>query len=87
MDDDELEDILADVEDVANGVIVDVEHMELMEPLTEAISELEDELQDFYSTSTRNAVINKMTVDELKKFIATLKSMTDSIRKMKESAT
>ena len=87
MDDDELEDILADVEDVANGVIVDVEHMELMEPLTEAISELEDELQDFYSTSTRNAVINKMTVDELKKFIATLKSMTDSIRKMNESAT
>jgi len=85
MDDDELEDILADVEDVANGVIVDAEHMELMEPLTEVVSELEDELQDFYTTSTRNAVINKMTVDELKKFIATLKSMTDSIRRLKES--
>ena len=42
MDDDELEDILADVEDVANGVIVDAEHMELMEPLTEVVSELED---------------------------------------------
>lgn len=87
MDDDELEDILADVEDVANGVIVDTEHMELMEPLTEVVSEVEDELQDFYTTSTRNAVINKMTVDELKKFIATLKSMTDSIRRLKESAT
>jgi len=83
MDDDELEDILADVEDVANGVIVDVEHMELMEPLTEAISELEDELQDFYTTSTRNFVINRMTVGELKNFIEVLKNVTDSICKMK----
>ena len=82
--DNDLDDILADVEDVANGVIVDAEHMELMEPLTEVVSELEDdELQDFYTTSVRNAVINNMTVDELKRFIATLKSMTDSIRKMK----
>ena len=83
MDDDELEDILADVEDVANGVIVDAEHMELMEPLTEAISELEDELQDFYTTSTRNFVINRMTVGELKNFIEVLKNVTDSICKMK----
>ena len=83
MDDEELEDILADVEDVANGVIVDVEHMELMEPLTEAISELDDELQDFYTTSTRNFVINRMTVGELKNFIEVLKNVTDSICKMK----
>lgn len=82
-----MDDYLADIEDVTNGLIVDMEHAELMSPLTEVVSELEDELQDFYTTSTRNAVINKMTVDELKKFIATLKSMTDSIRKMKESAT
>ena len=85
--DEKLDDYLADIEDVTNGLIVDMEHAELMSPLTEVVSELEDELQDFYTTSTRNAVINKMTVDELKKFIATLKSMTDSIRKMKESAT
>ena len=83
MDDDELEDILADVEDVANGVIVDAEHMELMEPLTEVVSELEDELQDFYTTSTRNFVINRMTVGELKNFIEVLKNVTDSICKMK----
>ncbi len=85
--DEELDDYLADIEDVSNGLIVDMEHAELMSPLTEVVSEIEDELQDFYTTSTRNAVINKMTVDELKKFIATLKSMTDSIRRLKESAT
>ena len=85
--DEELDDYLADIENVSNGLIVDMEHAELMSPLTEVVSELEDELQDFYTTSTRNAVINKMTVDELKKFIATLKSMTDSIRRLKESAT
>ena len=61
----ERETMLNDI--IETGVIVDAEHMELMEPLTEVASELEDELQDFYSTSTRNAVINKMTVDELKK--------------------
>jgi hypothetical protein len=84
--DDELENLLADIEDVASGRIIDQEHAEFMEPLTEVVSELEDELQDFYTTSTRNAVVNNMSVDELKKFIATLKCMTDSIRKMKESA-
>ena len=84
--DDELENLLADIEDVASGRIIDQEHAELMEPLTEVVSELEDELQYFYTTSTRNAVVNNMSVDELKKFIATLKCMTDSIRKMKESA-
>jgi hypothetical protein len=85
--DDELENLLADIEDVASGRIIDQEHAELMEPLTEVVSELEDELQDFYMTSTRNAVVNNMSVDELQKFIATLKSMTDSIRRLKESAT
>ena len=85
--DEELDDYLADIEDVSNGLIVDMEHAELMEPLTEVVSELEDELQDFYTTSTRNAVVNNMSVDELKKFIVSLRNMMDSIRKMKESAT
>lgn len=62
-----MDDYLADIEDESNGLIVDMEHAELMEPLTEVVSELEDELQDFYMTSTRNAVINRMTVGELKK--------------------
>lgn len=61
MDDEQLENFLADIEDVTKGFIVDMEHAELMVPLTEAVSELEDELQDFYRTSTRNAVINKST--------------------------
>lgn len=82
-----MDDYLADIEDVSNGLIVDMEHAELMEPLTEVVSELEDELQDFYTTSTRNAVVNNMSVDELKKFIVSLRNMMDSIRKMKESAT
>lgn len=82
-----MDDYLADIEDVSNGLIVDMEHAELMEPLTEVVSELEDELQDFYTTSTRNAVVNNMSVDELKKFIVSLRNMTDPIRKMKESAT
>ncbi len=81
MDDDELEDILADVEDVANGVIVDVEHMELMVPLTEAVSELEDGLEEFYETETRNAIINKMTVDDLNSLIDSIKGLTQTINK------
>jgi len=85
--DEELDDYLADIEDVSNGLIVDMEHAELMEPLTEVVSELEDELEQLYVTETRNAIINKMTVDELKNFIVSLRNMTDSIRKMWESAT
>ena len=85
MFDDELENFLADVEDVANGHVVDAEHMELMEPLTEVVSELEDELQTFYQTTTRNAIINKMSVTELEDLIRSLKSTTDSIRKLKSA--
>lgn len=85
--DDELENLLADIEDVACGRIKDQEHAELMGPLTDVVSELEDELQDFYVTSTRNAVINNMTVADLKKFIASLKTVTESIQKLKESVT
>ena len=80
MDDEELEDILADVEDVANGVIVDAEHMELMVPLTEAVSELEDGLEEFYETETRNAIINKMTVDDLNSLIDSIKGLIQTIK-------
>lgn len=81
MDDEELEDILADVEDVANGHVIDAEHMELMEPLTEAVSELEDGLEEFYETETRNAIINKMTVDDLNSLIDSIKALTQTINK------
>ena len=79
--DDELENLLADIEDVASGRIIDQEHAELMEPLTEAVSELEDELQQFYETSTRNAIINKMTVDNLNSLIDSIKVLTQTIKK------
>ena len=78
--DEELEDFLADIEDVANGLIVDMEHMELIEPLTDAVSELEDELEKFYETRTRNAIINKMTVDDLNRLIDSIKAMTRTIK-------
>lgn len=78
--DDELDDYLANIEDVANGLIVDMEHMELMEPLTDAVSELEDELEKFYETRTRNAIINKMTVDDLNRLIDSIKAMTRTIK-------
>lgn len=78
--DEELEDFLADIEDVANGLIVDMEHMELMEPLTDAVSELEDELEKFYETRTRNAIINKMTVDDLNRLIDSIKYLTQTIK-------
>ena len=78
---DELENLLADIEDVASGRIIDQEHAELMEPLTEAVSELEDELQQFYETSTRNAIINKMTVDNLNSLIDSIKVLTQTIKK------
>lgn len=78
--DDELDDYLANIEDVANGLIVDMEHMELMEPLTDAVSELEDELEKFYETRTRNAIINKMTVDDLNRLIDSIKYLTQTIK-------
>ena len=85
-DNDEIENVLADVEDVVAGRIIDMEHAELMTPLTDACVDLETELETFYETSARNAVINRMTVDELNKLIASMKSMTDSIRALKKSA-
>ena len=85
-DNDEIENVLADVEDVVAGRIIDMEHAELMTPLTDACADLETELETFYETSARNAVINRMTVDELNKLIASMKSMTDSIRALKKSA-
>jgi hypothetical protein len=85
MFDGELENFLADVEDVVSGRIVDMEHAELMAPLTEACTDLENELETFYRTSSRNAVINKMMVDELNKLIESLKSTTDFIRKLKSA--
>ena len=82
-DNDELENVLADVEDVVAGRIIDMAHAELMTPLTEACTDLENELETFYQTSARNAVINRMTVDELQALIESLKSTTNSIRKLK----
>ena len=85
-DNDDIENVLADVEDVVAGRIIDMAHADLMMPLTEACTDLESELETFYRTSARNAVINRMTVDELNKLIASMKSMTDSIRALKKSA-
>lgn len=80
----ELDD-LADAEDVAAGRIVDIEHARLMEPLTEACVDLENELDEFYTTSVRDAVINKMSVEELQALIESLKSTTESIRRLKSA--
>lgn len=85
-EDDELENMLADIEDVTAGRIVDMAHAELMMPLTDACSELENELESFYKTTERNSIINNMTVDELRQFIASLNSMTKNIRNIKGSA-
>lgn len=77
--DDELDDYLANIEDVANGLIVDMEHAELMEPLTEACSDLENGLQIFYTTTNRNSIINRMSVAELKTLISSMNAMTKTI--------
>ena len=82
-DNDEIENVLADVEDVVAGRIIDMAHVELMTPLTDACADLETELETFYETTARNAVINRMSVDELQALIDSLKSTTDSIRKLK----
>ncbi len=78
-------DDLADVEDVAAGRIVDIEHARLMKPLTEACADLENELDEFYTTSVRDAVINKMSVEELQTLIESLKSTTEFIRRLKSA--
>ena len=77
--DDELDDCLANIEDVANGLIVDMEHAELMEPLTEACSDLEDCLQIFYTNTERNSIINRMSIAELKTLISSMIAMTKTI--------
>ena len=85
-DNDEIENVLADVKNVVAGRIIDMAHAELMTSLTDACADLETELETFYKTTARNAVINRMSVDELNKLIASMKSMTDSIRELKKSA-
>lgn len=85
-EDDELEDYLSYIEDVSAGRIVDMAHAELMMPLTDACSELENELESFYNTTERNSIINNMTVDELRQFISSLNSMTKNVRDIKGSA-
>lgn len=77
--DDELENFLGDIEDVVNGHIIDMEHAELMEPLTEACSDLENGLQIFYTTTNRNSIINRMSVAELKTLISSMNAMTKTI--------
>jgi len=84
-DNDEIENVLADVEDVVAGRIIDMAHAELMTPLTDACADLESELETFYETSARNAIINRMMVDELNKLIESLMSTTDFIRKLKSA--
>jgi hypothetical protein len=81
MDEDkEMDNCLADIEDVVNGYIIDMAHAELMEPLTDSCSDLENELQMFYMTEKRNAIINKMSVDELKSLIDAMNTLTQTIR-------
>ena len=81
MDEDkELDNYLADIEGVVNGHIIDMAHAELMEPLTDSCADLEGELQMFYMTEKRNAIINKMSVDELKSLIDAMKTLTHTIR-------
>ena len=77
--DDELDNFLGDIEDVVNGHIIDMEHAELMEPLTEACSDLENGLQIFYTTTNRNSIINRMSVAELKTLISSMNAMTKTI--------
>ena len=79
--DDELDNFLGDIEDVVNGHIIDMDHAELMEPLTVACSDLEDGLQVFYTNAKRNAIINRMSVAELKTLISSMKAMTKTIEK------
>ena len=78
--DDDIENCLADIEDVVNGHIIDMAHAELMEPLTDSCADLEDELQMFYMTEKRNAIINKMSVDEVKSLIYAMNTLTQTIK-------
>ena len=78
-EDEELETFLADIEDVVNDHIIDMDHAQLMEPLTEACSDLENGLQIFYTTTERNAIINRMSIAELKTLISSMKAMAKTI--------
>lgn len=79
-EDDELEDYLADIEDVINGRIVDMDHAQYMYKVVDAVCELENSLEwiHHHDKSLRKA-INTRTIDELDKMIEQINQMRTQI--------
>ena len=75
-EDDELEDYLADIEDVVNGRIVDMDHAQYMYKVVDAVCELENSLEWIHShDEALRKAINTRSVDELDKMIGQINQM------------
>lgn len=80
MDDDELEDYLADIEDVINGRTASMEHAKMIYDIVDAIGDLSESLDWVvcHDTKLRSAV-NKRSIEELARMVETIRQMQAQI--------
>lgn len=79
-EDEELENYLADIEDVVNGRIVDMPHAEYMYKLIDAVSDLEDTLEWIHHNENElRKAINKRSIKELDEMVDAIKQMSFKI--------
>lgn len=82
MDDDDLEDYLADIEDVVNGRVASMEHAKVMYDMVDAIGDLSDSLDWIVCHDTElRAAVNKRSVEELARMVETIRRMQAQIDK------
>lgn len=80
MDDDELEDYLADIEDVINGRTASMEHAKMIYDIVDAVGDLSESLDWVVCHDTAlRAAINKRSIDELTKMVETIRQMQAQI--------
>ena len=80
LEDSELENYLADVEDVVSGRTVDMEHAKMMYSIVDALGELANSIDwvEDNDQAFRNAV-NSRTIDELNQLIDEINQMRERI--------
>jgi hypothetical protein len=79
-EDTDLENILADIEDVVNDRIVDMDHAKYVYKLIDAVCDLEDTLEWIHHNERElHQAINKRSIKELDEMIGAIKQMNSKI--------
>ena len=79
-EDEELESYLADIEDVVNGRMVDMNHAEYMYKVIDAVCELEESLEWIHRNDVElRKAINGRSIKELDEMICSIKRMKSKI--------